>query len=63
MNSARAAELLSQMPPVARDHFSRQWDEIRGTWEAEDWYDRAEATLRFYSTHKWSEEWQRWLPV
>lgn len=49
----RATELLAQMPEVAREHFIRQWGECRSAWDLEDWFDRAEATLRFYAENEW----------
>lgn len=56
----RATALIVRMPEVAQEVFIRQWGEVRGSYEREDWFDRAEATLRFYAENEWDGI--RWQP-
>jgi hypothetical protein len=49
----RATDLLLQMPPVAQEHFIRQWGECQYRFEVLDWFERAELTLKFYAENEW----------
>jgi len=44
---------LATHSPEAAAIFSQQWEEIRGTWEREDWEDRIQAHIRFMERHEW----------
>lgn len=41
------------MQPAAQEVFIRQWHECRGYYDFEDWFERAELTLRFYAENEW----------
>ena len=40
---------LHALSNFAADEFTRQYFEIRGSWEREDWHDRIEATIRYWT--------------
>ena len=60
MTTDQAAELISQLPPVAQEVFIRQWNECTTSWDFTDWFDRIAATLEFYRVNEWDGI--RWQP-
>jgi hypothetical protein len=44
---------LRELSEVAWEGFSRQHQEIRGSWMREDWQDRIVHHIAFLETHDW----------
>lgn len=44
---------LADASEVAARIFLTQWDEIRGRWEEEDWFDRIVHHTRFLEANTW----------
>jgi hypothetical protein len=41
-------EELASLSELAAGIFADQWHECRGAWDREDWFDRIQATIRYW---------------
>lgn len=43
---------LMDLSPEAAVIFYQQWQEARGSWERDSWYDRIQAHIKFLESHE-----------